>query len=160
MFYLNCNIWHQIQKTINFSLMSSLAAKPEGKKQHPWRCMTQQSGRQSCHYSWPFRKKASVLTIIYLEANHYSMFDELNTSNSLKQLWPPGLTSDPPEGSRKGMRVAYLPGVFLLWWPYPTVARGICISCRETVRRAEGDDGEIVNTVSGRYGSGIVQEIS
>lgn len=58
------------------------------------------------------------------------------------------------------MRVPYLPCVFLLGRPYPTVARGICISCRETARRAEGDDGEIVNVVRGRYGSGIVQEIS
>lgn len=130
------------------------------KKKHPWRCMTQQSGWLCCRYFWPFHKNVSF-TIIHPEANlHYSTFHELNTSKSLRQLWPPGLTSDLPEWARTVMRVPYLPCVFLLWRPYPTVARGICISCREAARRAEGDDGEIVNTVRGRYGSGIVQEIS
>lgn len=33
--------------------------------------------------------------------------------------------------------VPYLPCVFLLWWPYSTVARRICISCCETEGRAE-----------------------
>lgn len=51
------------------------------------------------------------------------------------------------------MQVPYLPCVFLLRRPYPTVARGICISCRETARRAEGDDGETVNTVRGGMGA-------
>lgn len=43
----------------------------------------------------------------------------------------------------------YLPCVFLLWWPYSTVARRTCISCCETEGTSREEDRQTVNTGGG-----------
>lgn len=50
----------------------------------------------------------------------------------------------------------YLPCVFLLWWPYSTVAWRTCISCCETEGTSREEDRQTVNTGGGGTPSSLL----